>query len=29
MGIKRWRFIAKDIMEWACIIKEAKDLQGQ
>jgi hypothetical protein len=29
MGIKRWRLIAEDIMEWACIIKEAKDVQGQ
>jgi hypothetical protein len=27
MGIKRWRLIAKDRMEWAGIIREAKVLQ--
>jgi hypothetical protein len=28
MGIKRWRLIAKDRMEWAGIIMKAKALQG-
>jgi hypothetical protein len=28
MGIKRWRLIAKDGMEWAGIIREEKALQG-
>jgi hypothetical protein len=27
-GIKRWRFIAKDRMEWASTVREAKALQG-
>jgi hypothetical protein len=28
MGIKRWRLIAKDCMERASIVREAKALQG-
>jgi hypothetical protein len=28
MGIKGWRFIAKDKTKWASIVREARALQG-